>query len=659
MPQLSAVMYFEGGGQLRFDAVPSLVLQADLGSWYRGPKGDKGDKGDDGVAGLHASTHATGGADELTPADIGAEEAGAAAAAVAAHAGASDPHGDRAYTDSQLASYQLTSQKGAAGGYAALDGSGKIPQAQIPSIAITEYLGEAADQTELLALVGQKGDWAVRTDLGTTWVIVGDDPTQLADWAELTYPGAPVLSVAGRTGTVTLTTDDLTDMTAAGKTLATAANAAAQRTALALGTAAQSNVDDFATGAEGDLAATAVQPADLTSAISTHAGAVDPHGDRAYTDSELADHVADSDPHADRAYTDSAISTHAGAADPHGDRSFTTSAISTHAGATDPHGDRAYTDTQLGSYQALSAKGVAGGYASLDGTGKIPQAQIPSVAISEYLGEAADQTELLALTGESGDWAVRTDLGTVWVIRGDDPSDINDWFEFVYPGAPVLSVAGRTGAVTLSDSDISGLGDAATKNVGTTAGTVAAGDDSRLDAAATIHAADEKTTPVDADEVGLVDSAASNILKRLTWANIKATLKSYFDTLYAAISHSHTLSAITDLYSTPPTTNERNADFTLAVVDVGIDQIIIDDGSPPTDIACSLPLHSVTPFVLDSKIPILKENTGEFTVDAPSGVTINGQEASSWRITDQYQGAVLQNRGPDTWTFSGAVELVV
>ena len=659
MPQLSAVMYFEGGGQLRFDAQPSLELQADLGSWYRGPKGDKGDKGDDGVAGLHASTHATGGADELTPADIGAEEAGAAAAAVAAHAGATDPHGDRAYTDSQLASYQLTSQKGAAGGYAALDGSGKIPQAQIPSIAITEYLGEAADQTELLALVGQKGDWAVRTDLGTTWVIVGDDPTQLADWAELTYPGAPVLSVAGRTGTVTLTTDDLTDMTAAGKTLATAANAAAQRTALALGTAAQSNVDDFATGAEGDLAATAVQPADLTSAISTHAGAVDPHGDRAYTDSELADHVADSDPHADRAYTDSAISTHAGAADPHGDRAFTTSAISTHAGATDPHGDRAYTDTQLGSYQALSAKGVAGGYASLDGTGKIPQAQIPSVAISEYLGEAADQTELLALTGESGDWAVRTDLGTVWVIRGDDPSDINDWFEFVYPGAPVLSVAGRTGAVTLSDSDISGLGDAATKNVGTTAGTVAAGDDSRLDAAATIHAADEKTTPVDADEVGLVDSAASNILKRLTWANIKATLKSYFDTLYAAISHSHTLSAITDLYSTPPTTNERDADFTLAVADVGIDQIIIDDGSPPTNIACSLPLHSVTPFVLDSKIPMLKENTGEFTVDAPSGVTINGQEASSWRITDQFQGAVLQNRGPDTWTFSGAVELVV
>jgi hypothetical protein len=54
------------------------------------------------------------------------------------------------------------------------------------------------------------------------------------------------------------------------------------------------------------------------------------------------------------------------------------------------------------------------------------------------------------------------------------------------------------------------------------------------DIAATIHAATEKTTPIDADEVGIWDSV-SNALRRLTWANIKATLKAYFDTLYAAI----------------------------------------------------------------------------------------------------------------------------
>ena len=47
-----------------------------------------------------------------------------------------------------------------------------------------------------------------------------------------------------------------------------------------------------------------------------------------------------------------------------------------------------------------------------------------------------------------------------------------------------------------------------------------------------VHAATTKTTPVDNDELGIVDSQAGYILKKLTWANLKATLKTYFDTLY-------------------------------------------------------------------------------------------------------------------------------
>jgi hypothetical protein len=47
-----------------------------------------------------------------------------------------------------------------------------------------------------------------------------------------------------------------------------------------------------------------------------------------------------------------------------------------------------------------------------------------------------------------------------------------------------------------------------------------------------INGAAEKTTPVDADMLGLMDSAASNVLKKLSWSSIKARLKAYFDTLY-------------------------------------------------------------------------------------------------------------------------------
>lgn len=43
-----------------------------------------------------------------------------------------------------------------------------------------------------------------------------------------------------------------------------------------------------------------------------------------------------------------------------------------------------------------------------------------------------------------------------------------------------------------------------------------------------IDVADEKAAPVDADYIGLMDSAASNVLKKLSWANIKAALNSVF-----------------------------------------------------------------------------------------------------------------------------------
>ena len=51
------------------------------------------------------------------------------------------------------------------------------------------------------------------------------------------------------------------------------------------------------------------------------------------------------------------------------------------------------------------------------------------------------------------------------------------------------------------------------------------------------HAATGKTTPVDADELPIVDSAALNVLKKLTWANLKATLKTYFDSLSTTLTN--------------------------------------------------------------------------------------------------------------------------
>lgn len=41
-----------------------------------------------------------------------------------------------------------------------------------------------------------------------------------------------------------------------------------------------------------------------------------------------------------------------------------------------------------------------------------------------------------------------------------------------------------------------------------------------------------KNTPIDGDQLPLIDSAAANVGKKLSWSNIKSTLKTYFDSLY-------------------------------------------------------------------------------------------------------------------------------
>lgn len=144
-------------------------------------------------------------------------------------------HGTRKdYVDGQVATRIPTSDKGAVNGVASLGSDGKLTAAQLPDLAVSDFLGTVASQTAMLALVGQKGDWAIRSDTGTVWIISGNTPSQLASWTQVAYPAAPVSSVAGRTGAVTLAIADVTGLssdaaaaTASLRTLGTGATQAA------------------------------------------------------------------------------------------------------------------------------------------------------------------------------------------------------------------------------------------------------------------------------------------------------------------------------------------------------------------------------------------------------------------------------------------------
>lgn len=67
------------------------------------------------------------------------------------------------------------------------------------------------------------------------------------------------------------------------------------------------------------------------------------------------------------------------------------------------------------------------------------------------------------------------------------------------------------------------------------------------DPAEAIHTAAVKTPPIDADEFGFVDTEAANILKQFTWANLKAALKTYFDSLSTTFTNKRITARIATL----------------------------------------------------------------------------------------------------------------
>lgn len=111
------------------------------------------------------------------------------------------------------------------------------------------------------------------------------------------------------------------------------------------------------------------------------------------------------------------------------------------------------TQTALNAKENTSNKGIAGGYASLDGSGKVPNSQIPALAITDtYI--VANQAAMLALSlAETGDVAVRQDLNKSFILSGTY-STLADWKELLTPTDTVLSVNGQNGVVYLAAADV-------------------------------------------------------------------------------------------------------------------------------------------------------------------------------------------------------------
>ena len=162
-------------------------------------------------------------------------------------------------------------------------------------------------------------------------------------------------------------------------------------------------------------------------------------------------------------------------------------------------------------------------------------------------GGAADFTDLgdvpASYTGQGGKYvkvkstADGLEFGTLTIAAADLPTGID---------------AAKIGNGTVSNTEFQTLNGAEqpfttalkTKLDGIEAGADVTDSDN---VGSVLNAATAKTTPVDADTIPLSDSAAAGGLKKLSWANLKATAKAYFDTIYAAIVHTHAVADIVNV----------------------------------------------------------------------------------------------------------------
>lgn len=149
-----------------------------------------------------------------------------------------------------------------------------------------------------------------------------------------------------------------------------------------------------------------------------------------------------------------------------------TAGLATKAAASHTHAQSEVTGLEAAlsgldsDKQDVSEKGAAGGYASLDGGGKVPVGQLPA-SLMTYLGVWNASTNSPALADGSGDTGDVYRVGTAGsqdLGSGSISFGVGDYV--IYNGSTweksdttdaVASVAGKTGVVTLDQADITNL----------------------------------------------------------------------------------------------------------------------------------------------------------------------------------------------------------
>lgn len=109
--------------------------------------------------------------------------------------------------------------------------------------------------------------------------------------------------------------------------------------------------------------------------------------------------------------------------------------------------------TDAGTAASKNTGTASGNVPVLDSNGKLDTSVLPALAISETF-TAANQAAMLALNAQQGDICIRTDQSKTYILSASPASTLANWKELASPADAVSSVNGKTGAVTLTTTDV-------------------------------------------------------------------------------------------------------------------------------------------------------------------------------------------------------------
>ncbi len=114
-------------------------------------------------------------------------------------------------------------------------------------------------------------------------------------------------------------------------------------------------------------------------------------------------------------------------------------------------------ELDLGSASRYNVGKESGNIPVIDSDGFLPSSIIPQIAITNTYVVNSEAEMLKLSQAELGDICVRNDVSKTYILKSEPYSTLANWQELKTPTDKVTSVNGKTGAVTISLSELGGV----------------------------------------------------------------------------------------------------------------------------------------------------------------------------------------------------------